>query len=82
MRTKPKEGETLVYKVRQLWRGIFRVEWTDSLNYPRTFETLFRKVNGAWCSGEAHPVGVHNGGLIRAAHPSIASALNGVTRHE
>ncbi len=76
MKVKPAPGATIVYRVENVWRGIFRVQWSDSLNYPRCFSTLFRKIDGAWTTGEDNPTGVHNSGLLRLAHPAIAEALD------
>lgn len=64
----------MVYKVRHVWRGMFTAEWTDLKNYPRTFTDLFRRVDGAWTTGEAHPTGCRSS-LLRPAHPLIAAAL-------
>lgn len=75
MKKKPSEGQTIVYGVRRVWLGIYRVDWSDSLNYPRSFRTLFRKVSGVWSSGEEFPTGVH-GDLLRPARSAISQALN------
>lgn len=73
---KRKPIDLTVYSVRHLWKGIFEAEWSDVLNYPRCFHTLYRRVNGQWCSGEEHPTGVYNSGLIRQAPQQIADALD------
>lgn len=76
MKTKPTlESPVKVYKIRHIWRGMFTAEWTDLINYPRTFTDLFRKVDGAWTTGENHPTGCRSSSL-RPALPEIAAALS------
>jgi hypothetical protein len=49
MRTKPSTGQTIVYKVEFLGNYPI-VNWTDSLNYPRTVRDCYRKgSDGFYC---------------------------------
>jgi hypothetical protein len=79
MKKKPTSStDTLVYAIKHVWRGIYRVEWTNGLNYPRTYETLYRKQADKWTSGEANPTGCRSD-LLRDAPAQIAAALDQFT---
>ncbi len=64
----------IVYKVTHVYRGIFSVDWSDLLNYPRKLSALFRKIDGQWFSGTENTTGVYSSPL-RAASSAIASAI-------
>lgn len=80
MNIKPSASNpVIVYRVRRFYGNLLAVKWSDCANYPRSYETLFRKVGGDWVSGELNPTGCHSSPL-RIAHPIIAESLNAFTR--
>lgn len=63
---------------RQIWRGIYEATFRvgKSLRHHRE---LFRRIDGAWHSGEAYPIGTKSSPL-RKACPEIAAGLDTIAK--
>lgn len=76
MRLKPTITRPLIVcRIRHVWRGMFLAYWDDRLNYPRQLSGLFRRVDGVWTSGEAHPSGTRSH-YFQPAPAEVAAALD------
>lgn len=81
MRTKPTaDRPVIVCRVSHVWGGMFMAYWDDRLNYPRQLSALFRRVDGKWTEGEAHPTGTRAGPILREAPAAVALALESATK--
>ena len=65
-----------VHSVKEVHNGIYSVTHSNALNGDRKMTDLYRKVDGKWQSGESHPTGTYNSGLLREAPKHIADALD------
>ena len=65
-----------VHSIKEVHEGIFSVTHSNTLNGNRKLNDLYRKVDGKWQTGENHPTGTYNSGLLREAPKHIADALD------
>lgn len=75
MRHKPTAARpVIVCRVSYVYKGVYRAQWDDRLNYPRQLSDLFRRIDGVWHSGEDHPTGIY-GSHLRPAPVAVGDAL-------